>query len=76
MNKQAKKSHGRIHISSGLSVKFECRASPIVSTIGDVVMEDSMHSMAAMASSCTTSFLNINLACATADKKIVRRNKI
>jgi len=31
-------------------------------------MEDSMHNMAAMASSCLTSFLNISLACAAADK--------
>jgi hypothetical protein len=39
-----------------------------MSTIGDVVMEDSMHNMAAMASSCLTSFLNISRACAAANK--------
>ena len=58
----------RIHSSSGWSVKFECRAFPAISTIGDVVMEDSMHNMAAMTSSCVTSLLHINLACAAADK--------
>jgi hypothetical protein len=45
-----------------------------MSTIGDVVMDDSMHNMAAMTSSCSTSFLNISLACAAADK-INSKNK-
>jgi hypothetical protein len=44
---------------------LEFRASPALSTTADVVMEDSMHNMAAIASSSVTSFLNINLACAT-----------
>lgn len=61
-------SHFRIHSWSGFSVKFECRAFPAVSTIADVVMEDSMHNMAVIASSFVTSFLNISLACATAEK--------
>lgn len=52
----------RIHSWSGLSVKLECRAFPMQSTIAEVVMEDSMHKTAVMASSRVTSFLNISLA--------------
>jgi hypothetical protein len=54
----------RIHSSSGLSENSECRASPVPSIFADVVMDDSMHNTAAIASSCLTSFLNISLACA------------
>lgn len=55
---------GRIHSISGFSVKFECRALPTLSTMAEVVMDDSMHKMAVMASNRVTSFLNISLACA------------
>ena len=55
---------GRIHSRSGFSVKFECRAFPTLSTIAEVVMDDSMHKIAVIASTQVTSFLNINLACA------------
>lgn len=55
---------GRIHSRSGFSVKFECRAFPTLSTIAEVVIDDSMHRMAVTASKQVTSFLNINLACA------------
>lgn len=55
---------GRIHSWSGFSVKFECREFPILSTMAEVVMDDSMHKIAIMASNRVTSFLNISLACA------------
>ena len=55
---------GRIHSRSGFSVKFECRAFPTLSTIAEIVMDDSMHKMAVIASNRVTSFLNISLACA------------
>ena len=45
-------------------MKFECRALPTLSTMAEVVMDDSMHKMAVMASNRVTSFLNISLACA------------
>ena len=54
----------RIHSWSGFSVKLECRAFPMLSTIAEVVIDDSMHKMAVMASNRVTSFLNISLACA------------
>ena len=54
----------RIHSMSGFSVKFECRAFPRLSTMAEVVMDDSTHKMAVMASNLVTSFLNISLACA------------
>lgn len=54
----------RIHSISGFSMKFECRAFPTLSTMAEVVMDDSMHKMAVMASNRVTSFLNISLACA------------
>lgn len=60
----------RIHSSSGFSVKFECRAFPTLSTIAEVVMDDSMHKMAVMASNLVTSFRNINLACAANDSML------
>lgn len=40
----------RIHSISGFSVKFECRTLPTLSTMAEVVMDDSMHKMAVMAS--------------------------
>ena len=43
---------------------MECRAFPTLSTMAEVVMDDSMQRMAVMASSLVTSFLNISLACA------------
>ena len=46
-------------------MKLECRAFPTLSTMAEVVMNDSMQRMAVMASSLVTSFLNISLACAT-----------
>lgn len=54
----------RIHSSSGFSVKLECKAFPTLSTKAEVVMDDSMHKIAVMASSRVTSFLNIRRACA------------
>ena len=45
-------------------MKLECRAFPTLSTMAEVVMDDSMQRMAVMASSLVTSFLNISLACA------------
>jgi hypothetical protein len=54
----------RIHSSSGFSVKFECREFPTLSTMADVVIDDSIHKIAIMASIRVTSFLNISLACA------------
>lgn len=54
----------RIHSISGFSMKFECRAFPTLSTMAEVVMDDSMHKMAVIASNRVTSFLNISLACA------------
>lgn len=54
----------RIRSSSGFSAKFECKAFPTLSTMADVVMDDSMHSIAVTASNRVTSFLNISLACA------------
>jgi len=39
------------------------------STIAEVVMDDSMHKIAVMASSLVTSFLNINLAWAVTFKE-------
>lgn len=64
------KQRERIHSSSGFSVKFECRAFPTLSTIAEVVMDDSMHKMAVMASSLVTSFRNISLACAANDSML------
>lgn len=61
----------RIHSISGCSVEFECRALPTLSLVAVVVMEDSMHKTAAMASNRVTSFLNISLACAA-----ILRNQI
>ena len=43
-------------------VKFECRSLPTLSTIAEVVMDNSIHKMAVMPSNRVTSFLNINLA--------------
>jgi len=40
------------------------RAFPTLSTIAEVVIDDSIHKMAVMASSRVTSFRNISLACA------------
>lgn len=45
------KGGSRIHSSSGFSAKLECKAFPTLSTIAEVVMEDSMHKIAVMASS-------------------------
>lgn len=45
-------------------MKLECKAFPTVSTIAEVVMDDSTHKMAVMASNCVTLSLNISLACA------------
>lgn len=41
----------------------------MLSTIADVVIDDSMHKMAVIASNRVTSFLNISLACAANRKK-------
>lgn len=54
----------RIHSWSGLSIKLECSTFPALSTIAEVVMDDSMHNIAVIASNRVTSFLNISLACA------------
>lgn len=64
----------RIHSSSGLSVKLEWSAFPTESTIAEVVMDDSMQRIAAMASNLVTSFLNINLACAGINVDGVKEN--
>lgn len=40
----------RILSRSGFSVKFECRAFPTLSTMAEVVMDDSMHKIAVIAS--------------------------
>lgn len=45
-------------------MKLECRAFPTLSTMAEVVMDDSMHKIAIIASNLLTSFLNISLACA------------
>ena len=45
-----------------IGVKLECKAFPMLSTMADVVIDDSMQ--AAIASSLVTSFLNMSLACA------------
>ena len=45
-------------------MKLECRAFSTLSTMVEVVMDDSMQRMAVMASSLVTSFLNISPACA------------
>ncbi len=54
----------RIHSSSGLSGKPVWSTLSMPSKIADVVIEDSIHTTAAIASDCVTSLLNINLACA------------
>lgn len=58
----------RIHSWSGFSLKLECNAFPTLSTIAEVVIDDSMHRIAVMASNRVTSFLNISLACAESIK--------
>lgn len=67
----------RIHSWSGFSEKLECRAFPTLSIMADVVIEDSIHRIAAIASSRVTTFLNISLACAgkKAKMRITQRNQ-
>lgn len=48
-------------------MKLECKAFPTLSTMADVVIDDSMHKIAAIASRRVTSFLNMSLACATTE---------
>lgn len=55
---------------------MECRAFPTLSTIANVVIDDSIHKMAAIASNPVTSFLNISLACAIIEMSSVRSKEI